>query len=145
MLAACFSDLVYHVVVVTSQRRPFLVPPLSNDLTRHVSSILRDHGGELIEAAALPDHLHLLLRLGTEHSLAAAIALVKTTSAARLRRAANGGGFAWQPGFAAFTVGAGELVGAIHGLRGQDRRHRNHTLTHELLGLAQHHRVRAPT
>jgi REP element-mobilizing transposase RayT len=137
-MSASFNTLLYHVVVATRDGRPFLTHDLRDGLYRALGVVVRGHGGQLVAAAAVPDHLHLLVRLRTEHSISEAVALVKSSSAAWLRRQLpTSPRFAWQPGFSAFTVGARELAEIARTFDDQERQHRSHTLIHELLILAR--------
>jgi REP element-mobilizing transposase RayT len=136
------SNLICHVVFGIAEDSRRITRDLREDLYVFVGNITYGHGGVLIEIGGRPDHLHLLLQLRSEHSVSEAVHIIKTSTAQWMERHRNGHRrFAWQPGFAAFSIGESQLPAIAHWLRNHDQHHERHTFRDELVALLRQHRV----
>jgi len=131
------NSLFYHVAFAIGDDSRRITRDLREDLFAQIAWTVRSHGGSLIELGGISDHVHLLLRLGSEHSLADAVRVIKVDSARWINRSSNGGRrFSWQPGFAAFSVGEPQLGAIVDYLRRHERLHRSRSFSAELAALA---------
>lgn len=100
-----YTCLHYHVVFSTKQRHPWLEPTGNERLFAFIGGIVRDLRGRLIAAGGTADHLHLLMSLHPSVSLSDLLRQVKSSSSAWIHATwPELRGFAWQDGYAAFTV-----------------------------------------
>ena len=136
------SNLIYHVVFGIDRSSRRITRDLREDLYLFIGNTVQGHGGTLLEIAGTPDHVHLLLQLGTEHAVCDAVRLIKARSSGWMDRRRNGHRpFAWQPGFCAFTVGESQLPAFRRWLREQSAHHRDHSFRDELVVLLRQHRL----
>jgi putative transposase len=104
-MAGTFSRLLYHVVFSTKSRTRFIDPKLRTELYPYLEGIIRRQEGWLLSLGGMPDHLHLLLRLKPDRAIADLVRHVKGGSSKWIHEQ-NGlcPDFAWQSGYAAFSV-----------------------------------------
>jgi putative transposase len=136
------TNLIYHLVFSTKSRVPMITPALTGDLYRYLGGIVRGEGGVLLDVGGMPDHIHLLVKLRPTLALADLLRLLKTNSSkwanenrASIRK------FAWQDGYAAFTVGESQLARVARYIRQQEQHHKRTHFRDELRELLQRHGV----
>jgi REP element-mobilizing transposase RayT len=88
------------------------------------------------EIGGMDDHSHLLIQLPPMLSLSDAIQEIKTSSSRWM-----GKSFAWQRGFAAFSVSASNKDTVVRYIRTQDAHHKKMDYTSELIALLKKHNV----
>jgi len=104
-MPSTYTNLLYHIVFSTKDRRPFLNPKLREELFPYITGIVSDSGGMMLEIGGVEDHVHMLVRLPADLAVSDALRLIKSNSSKwaggrpDLVRA-----FAWQTGYSAFTV-----------------------------------------
>jgi putative transposase len=107
-------DCKYHVVVVPKYRRRKFYGSLRVEIGEVLRQLCRQKDIELIRGNALPDHVHLLLRVPPKYSIANTVGFLKGKSAIRINRdlgktkgSLYGRAF-WSRGYCVSTVGLDE-------------------------------------
>jgi putative transposase len=100
------SDLV-HCVFSTKHRRKIIPPETQGPLWSFLGGIARNNGFTALMVGGTADHAHVLLSLPATIPLAKAMQLLKGASSKWMNEN-HGGGFAWQEGYGAFTVGVSQ-------------------------------------
>src|SRR5947209_3331277 len=109
-MPSTYSNLLYHIIFSTKERRPFINSKLRDRLHPYVGGIIRDLKGEPIEIGGVEDHIHILAKLPAASALSDALREIKSNSSKwageheDLVRV-----FAWQTGYAAFTVSKSQV------------------------------------
>jgi REP element-mobilizing transposase RayT len=141
-MAGTFSKLLYHVVFSTKRRTAFLGPALRTPLYPYLDGILRRQGGWLLAVGGMPDHVHLLLRLNPDTPISEVVRHLKGGSSKWVREQPGlCADFAWQLGYAAFSVSASAEAKVRAYIDGQENHHRKTNFRQELLGLARTHGI----
>ena len=99
-----YTKLLVHIVFGTKNRAAAIPDSLRDDLYSYIGGIVRGEGGSLKAIGGMPDHLHLLVRVGPQASISNLLQKVKANSSRWLRRRIRNGSFWWQSGYAAFSV-----------------------------------------
>jgi putative transposase len=100
-----FTNLVYHVIFSTKHRDPHVDAGLLQPLHAYLGGILLEIKARPIIVGGVADHVHVLAHLPKLMTVPDVLRVVKTNSSRRVhelypaRKA-----FAWQAGYAAFTV-----------------------------------------
>ncbi|MDX1395559.1 MAG: hypothetical protein R3195_14320 [Gemmatimonadota bacterium] len=94
--------LYVHVAWTTLARVPVIPPERCAAIETHMMAACRQLGAEPVEARALVDRIHLIVRLPVVASVAAVAKGVRAEVAERLER--SGRVVRWSPGFAAVTI-----------------------------------------
>jgi REP element-mobilizing transposase RayT len=124
------------------ERRELLVPQVREALYPYMASILDGAKGHALRIGGTEDHVHLLIRLATDTSVAEAMRLIKANSSRWLnRRFAALGPFRWQEGFGAFTVSWSAMEDVCAYIDGQEAHHRRRGTLAELRRLLDLHNV----
>ena len=106
----------YHVVFVPKYRKRSLYGSLRRDIGGLLWELCRQHGVELVEGHAMPDHIHLCLSIPPKYSVANTVGFLKGKSAIRihrdyLKRTKQFTGFHfWARGYCVSRIGLDEAV-----------------------------------
>lgn len=110
-MASTLTNLLYHIVFSTKNREPVITAPIRTDLYKYIGGIIRGEDGVLLEIGGISDHVHLVTRLESKHSVADMVRIIKSKSSKWLNaHPKSPGRFKWQRGYAAFRVSASQLA-----------------------------------
>lgn len=104
-MPSTYLSLHYHIVFSTKERREWLDPAWREDLFEYMGGTIRGMGGFPQGVGGVADHVHLLIGLKATHCLADVVRDLKKAASAWVHEKGNPL-FAWQEGYAAFTVSA---------------------------------------
>jgi putative transposase len=100
-----FTKIWMHVVFSTHERQPIISPRLEAFLHRHLGHLLKEMECTPLAINGMPDHIHLLFQLNPNKSIAEIIKNVKGNSSHTINQSnLVENKFAWQTGYAAFSV-----------------------------------------
>ena len=109
-------DCKYHVVIVPKYRRRRFYGSLRSEIGKILRQLCGQQGVELVKGNALSDHVHLLLSVPPEFSIANTVGFLKGKSAIRINRdlgrvkgSLYGRAF-WSRGYCVSTVGLDEQM-----------------------------------
>ena len=137
-MAHTFTDLLYHCVFSTKERRHLIDHDLLPELARVIGGIIRDRGGSLLECNAMPDHIHLLTLFPPTITISDMLRVIKSGSSGWARtRYGRTRPFAWQEGYSCFTVGIATREKTTNYIRGQQVRHKKETFEEELIRMLE--------
>jgi len=108
-------------------------------LWAYLASIGEKQGVLVRIVGGFSDHAHVLLQLPSNLPLADVISLLKSNSSKWMND--QGQSFAWQEGYAAFSVSSSNLEAVTKYIRNQETHHRKITFEHEFLSLLRKHHV----
>lgn len=139
-LAGTYSQIVIHVVFSTKDREAWIDSVWADHLYGYIGGIVRDEGGMLLAAGGVADHVHLLIGLKPDVAMSDMMREVKSRSS-KWVHAEFEKRFAWQEGYAAFSVSA-SMVDVVRGyIARQEERHRKSDFKSELLEFLRAHGV----
>jgi REP element-mobilizing transposase RayT len=127
------SELV-HCVFSTKNRRNLINPVIMPDLWAFIGGIARRNQFKALQVGGTGNHVHVLLSLSADMSLAKAMQLIKGVSS-RWMNEKHTKGFAWQQGYGAFSVGISQKDGTIAYIASHAEHHRKHTFEEEFLAF----------
>jgi REP element-mobilizing transposase RayT len=137
-----YTNLKYHIVFATKDRRPFLAPEVMKRLIEYIGGILRELGGQMLSANGPADHIHLATILNQKLCLMDVVKKIKCNSSAWLHNAfLDLKDFAWQDGYAAFTVSHSAIDQVLEYIANQTDHHKKMTFQEELIGLLDRHGI----
>src|SRR2546421_3581609 len=124
-MANTYTSLHYHIVFSTKNRDPFLVETVRQRLFAYLGGIARENGMTALEIGGVTDHVHLLLSIPASLAVSKAVQLIKVGSSHWLKETfPDMIDFAWQDGYAAFTVSLAQLEDVHVYIRSQPEHHR---------------------
>src|SRR5258708_445 len=117
-----YSDLLLHVIFSTKDRQPLIDLDLKPRLLGYMNGIANENGGKVLASNAMPDHLHMLWELKPTLSLSDAMRVLKTNSSRSVRDTrATQKPFAWQTGYAAYSVSRSNVSAVANYIDAQER------------------------
>src|SRR5438309_2324700 len=103
-MASTYLSLHYHLVFGTKKRDPFIAPQWGSRLHEYLGGTISGLGGFPQAVGGVADHVHVLVGLKATHCLADVLRELKKASSVWVHEAIGLQEFAWQEGYAAFTV-----------------------------------------
>ncbi len=114
-----YSTLLIHVVFSTKDRVPSMDAKIRPDLFAYMGGIVREIGGVARIINGTEDHVHMLMSLAADVSIAECLRVVKTNSSRWIHGTCPS--FAWQRGYGAFSVSASNQKPVMDYIRDQER------------------------
>ncbi len=105
-MPSTYLSLHYHLVFSTKERAPLIALDWRARLHEYLGGTLRGLGGFPQGVGGVADHVHLLVGLKSTHCLADVMRELKKASSVWVHDEIGVKAFAWQEGYAAFTVSA---------------------------------------
>ena len=134
-MAHTFLSLHYHLVFSTKQRRPLIIADLLPRLHDYLGGTVNGLGGIPQGVGGVADHVQLLVGLRATHCLADFVRELKKASSVWMQTEVGTVGFAWQEGYAAFSVSAAAREQVQAYLARQAEHHRTRSFREELVFL----------
>jgi len=140
-MAHTFTHLTVHTIFSTKNRVAFIDDDLRQRLHPYIGGIVRELGGEPITIGGAADHVHLLATLPASISVSDAMRTIKTNSSRWVHTEMKKRTFAWQIGYAAFSVSRSNIAPVSRYIREQAEHHRRRSFKDEFLALLKKHGI----
>jgi REP-associated tyrosine transposase len=127
-----FTSFHYHVVFSTKNREPWLAKEWRHRLFEYLGGSIRGLHGHPHEVGGISDHVHLAVSLKPTHMVSKVLQELKKNSSRWVRQELHVQNFAWQDGYAAFTVGTSALPKVVAYVQNQEEHHRTRSFREEL-------------
>ena len=137
-MARNYVHMRFHVVFATKHRRRTLTPTVEKRLFPYLAGIARNHDINTLAMNGAGDHVHLLLGFSPSASLSTVVKVLKCNSSRWLRSTCVRR-FAWQGGFAAFSVSRSSEAHVVEYIRRQKEHHKRTSFDDELRLLLRLH------
>lgn len=134
-----YAQNVVHVVFSTKDRRKSLDSEFRPRLWTYLAGICKKLDIFLYAVGGIDDHLHLLIQIPPVLTLAKAVATIKANSSRWAGE--EGHKFAWQQGYAAFSVSASVIPDVIRYIRNQEEHHKKMDFDTEFVALLKKHGI----
>jgi REP element-mobilizing transposase RayT len=137
-----YTNLLTHLVFSTKDRLPYLREERREDVFAYMGGIVRELKGVASDINGVEDHVHLLIRLPASLSVAKAVECIKTNSSRWIHeRRVLHRSFAWQSGYAAFSVSQSQASNVARYIAEQVDHHRKMTFQDELIAFFKRARI----
>jgi putative transposase len=137
-----YTNLLSHVVFSTKDRQPLIDSELKPRLLGYMNGIVNENGGKILTSNAIEDHVHLLWELPATVSTSDGLRVLKTNSSRWVRETFGPRKpFAWQTGYAAFSVSRSNVPAVAKYIEAQEIHHRKRTFDEEFLALLVKHGI----
>ncbi len=130
------SSLHVHLIFGTKHRKPMITPELRTRLHAYLGGIARELDAKAVIVNGMTDHVHMLVTMPPKISVSDLARVLKTNSS---RWA--GDEFAWQSGYAAFSVSTSNMPDVVAYIRDQEKHHKMCSFADELIALLKKHGV----
>ena len=131
-MASTYIDLHCHVVFSTKNRRNFIQDDWRPELHAYLGGAINGLGAMPSAIGGTSDHVHLLVGLRSTHADADIVREIKKSSSDWAKDAQRSREFAWQEGYAAFSVSYEHRPAVVAYIAGQEEHHRKVSAIDEL-------------
>ena len=126
------SLVIIHLIFSTKDRQPWLDDSTRPKLHAYLATVARDADCECYRAGGVADHVHLAIRLSRTVTIADLVEQLKVGSSKWVKTQSPAlAAFAWQRGYACFSIGPTDLPALETYIDGQWEHHRRKTFQEE--------------
>ena len=137
-----YTNLLTHVIFGAKDRRPLIQPAFRKHLHRYLGGIARHEFGRALTVGGTEDHVHGLLSIRPDVALADAMCKWKSLSSGWLHKTiTEAASFAWQEGYAAFSVSRSRMAEVTAYIARQEEHHKTRTFEEELIEFLERHGI----
>jgi putative transposase len=141
-MANTFSCLHYHVIFSTKDREPRIGDDRRQRLYDDIGGIARAAKAKLAAIGGTRDHVHLLIGMRTEPSVAAMVNKIKANSSRWMNETiAVNPRFEWQRGYGVFAVSKSNIPEVKEYIENQSEHHRHRTFREEYIAFLKQHGI----
>lgn len=136
------TAIYLHVIYSTKSRETLITTDLAPRVHGYLGGITREVGAVPLATGGANDHVHQLISITPSIALAELMRVVKTNSSRWVHElGAAHARFAWQSGYAAFSVSKSNLDSVRKYIANQDEHHRTVSFQDELIAFLKRHAV----
>ncbi len=134
-MSSTYLNLHYHIVFATKGRVSLIDTSWRSRLHEYLGGTIQGLEGFPEGIGGIADHVHILARLKATHCLAEIMRELKKSSSTWIHKEIGERNFAWQEGYAAFTVSSNSIDAVRKYIAGQEEHHRIRSSQEELLEM----------
>jgi putative transposase len=135
------ANILLHLIFSTRGRRPLIQVEFRGDLFAYLGGIIREMHATALIVSGTADHVHMLLRVRPVHSPAEIARVVKANSSKWMREKWCPE-FAWQTGYAVFSVSESNVAAVTKYIAGQEAHHKGHSFQEEYVAFLKKNDVK---
>ncbi len=136
-MSSTYLSLHYHLVFSTKAREPMIAATWRQQLHKYMAGTIEGLGARCEIVGGTADHVHILVELRATHTLADFMRELKRASSIWVHTDMSEPVFAWQEGYAAFSVSASAVDEVRRYFENQEEHHRERSFREELKIMLQ--------
>jgi len=131
-----YTNVLIHALFSTRDRRPWLNAQVREEVFRYLGGAVNELGGQSLLVNGPSDHVHMLFVQPPTISLATLIGKIKSNSSGWVKyRWQDRQNFAWQTGYAAFSVSKSQAEQVKRYTLNQEEHHRRVSFQEEVIAF----------
>ena len=131
-----------HIVFSTKHRKPWIKKPFEASLHKYLAVVCQDKNSPSIAVGGHPDHVHILCRLSPRIALSDFMQKIKSNSSRWVKDLDSSlADFAWQDGYAAFSISSGAVESVREYVLNQEEHHKHVDYRTEIISLLEENGV----
>ena len=134
-----YSQNVIHIVFSTKDRCKIIPREFQPRMWAYIAGICKNLEMLVHAVGGMNDHAHALIQIPPSLPVAKAVLAIKSNSSKWANE--EGHNFAWQQGYAAFSVSASLVPSVVRYIRTQESHHKKMSFEAEFLALLKKHGV----
>jgi REP element-mobilizing transposase RayT len=132
-MAHKFPNVLIHIIFSTKERRDLIPNEVQPILWKYLAGIARNHKIPLLAAGGTANHVHVLVVLPTDVTIAKTVQVLKANSSRWMSE--HGIAFSWQEGYGAVSVSPSHVQIVRRYIDRQEQHHRSRSYEDEFLSL----------
>lgn len=139
-MSQSLTKIYIHLVFSTKDRYPFILNEWKNNLYQYIGGTLRQIDSPAVCIGGTADHIHILFTQSKSQCLSDIIRNIKSNSSGWIKEKSCTK-FAWQGGYAAFSVSASRMDAVKHYIMNQVEHHGKVTFADEVKALCRAYNI----
>ncbi len=124
-MSQSLSQMYVHLIYGTKNKFPFLKNEIRDRMHAYKAGTLKKYESSAIVINSVEDHVHIMFRLSKNYALAKVVEEIKKQSSKWMKQIEGGdSNFAWQDGYAAFSVSPSKLEVVKRYIQNQAEHHK---------------------
>jgi REP element-mobilizing transposase RayT len=140
-MSGSYTQILLHIVFATKHREPMINDDIRDRLYAYLGGIVRAEQGTLYSIGGIEDHVHLLIRWRADAAISDLMRPLKSRSTKWVKNELGNEAFAWQEGYAAFSVSKSQEDVVRAYIAKQAEHHRAVGFREELIKMLDAHGV----
>jgi REP-associated tyrosine transposase len=141
-MAQSLAQLYTHIVFSTKKHYPFIKPQIEVELYSYIGGTIKKIGGVPFIINGTSDHIHIFSTLPKTISLAKFVEEIKRNSSRWIKTKGNlWQKFAWQNGYAGFSVSSSKKDVLVKYITNQKDHHKKMTYKEEVIKFLQEYNI----
>ena len=133
-MAQSLSKVYLHIVFSTKKRFPFIKPEIEDELYAYMGGTIKKLGGIPFIINGMGDHIHIFSTLPRTIALSKFLEEIKRNSSKWIKtKGREYQNFAWQGGYAAFSVSDSVKDTVVQYIQNQKEHHRSLSFKEEVI------------
>jgi len=129
-----------HVIFSTKQRASSISDNILPNLHAYIAATTRRLDCDCFRVGGVADHVHLAMKLATTRTAAKVVSEIKTSSSAWMKEQGVAR-FAWQRGYAMFSVSPSDIAALLRYIDHQQAHHRKRSFQDEMRAFFEKYHV----
>ena len=135
------ANILVHLIFSTKHREPWIHDDIRPNLNAYVVGILANHQSPSVATDSVRDHMHILLALSKNYSVAKIVEEIKTDSSSWMK-SQGVRSFRWQNGYGAFSIGQSQVTVVKKYIARQEEHHRKVPFQEEFRRFLERYQVK---
>lgn len=141
-MSQSLTQIYTHIIFSTKNRENILYHEDLQDIHAYLGGIINNNNCNTIIIGGISDHVHILCKLSSTTAIATLLQEVKRSSSKWLKHKSSAyKDFAWQNGYAAFSVSQSKVEVVRNYIANQEAHHHKQTFKEELIQFLDNYQV----
>ena len=142
IMAQSLAKVYLHSIFSTKHRESLIAPEMEDRLYGYIAGIIKKVGGYPVKINGMPDHVHILSTLPRTITVAKYLEEIKKNSSKWVKvEYPEWKNFAWQGGYATFSVSSSKVDTVSNYIENQKEHHKKLTFQEELIQFLERYGV----
>ena len=138
VMANTYTQLYVHLVFAVKNRAASVPESVRDEVQKYLCGIAQNAGHKPLAIYCMPDHLHLLVGLNPDHTIAELVRLLKANSSKWLNEnKLLPHRFEWQRGYGAFSYARSQLDAVVNYILTQPAHHQKISFQEEYIAFLE--------
>jgi len=141
-MGSTLTNILLHIIFSTKDRDPLITQKYKARLYAYIGGIIIREKAVPIDIGGVEDHIHIAVRIKPNDSVSDLVRSIKANSSKWINDShLSKTYFAWQGGYAAFSVSESQIYKVKDYINNQEEHHRQLTFKDELLKMLEKHNI----
>ncbi|MFH1643959.1 MAG: IS200/IS605 family transposase [bacterium] len=136
-----YSSIFFHIVWSTKNRLPKITDVFKEKLYGYIGGIIKNERCELLVIGGMSDHIHILVRIPAQYSVANLVCKIKSNSSKFINQSHSQMKFLWQAGYGVFSVSLSKVNVVKNYIINQEIHLKKYSFMDEFLKLLNKHEI----